>query len=492
MIRHGGFWWLAAGVALLLSGCSDDAEDGDDGNDDQAGSGSRDSGGPPRDAGRDSGAADAGAPPGVGENSWPMMGRDANNWYFNAAETALTVENAPTLTEKWRFTVLGYPPGSPAIADGKVFVMATGGSYALELATGAMLWARTDLAGTASIAYDAGSLYVHTRAADLFKLNASDGATVWGPVRTYELSGCDGTSSPIVAGGAVVVGHSCGGREVSTGYDVARGGVEAFDVETGARRWSYYTVPETGENGAMVWSSAAIDPESSTVFATTGNNYSVAGPNSDAFHAIDLQTGEGRWKYQVRAGDVWSLRGVPGGQDTDFGANPILVEIGGRKLVAAGDKGSAFWVLDRETGAIVWERQALTASHTPANGGVLMNGAFDGEDFYVVSNDPAAAMAALYRLEGETGEVVWTKTFPKINWGAPSIANGVLAVPFGEDLYVLDAETGETLTMFATGGTIAAGAAAIAQGRLVVQSGLSYPFGTVTANNQIICYGLPD
>jgi polyvinyl alcohol dehydrogenase (cytochrome) len=490
MVRHGGFWWLAAGVALLLSGCSDDAVPGDD-SDNEAGRGSPDAGRPARDAGRDSGADDAGMPS-VGEDSWPMMGHDPNNTYFNSAETSLTVENAPTLIEKWRFTVAGYPPGSPAVADGKVFVMATGGTYALDLATGAMLWARNDVAGTASAAYDAGFVYVHTRAADLLKLNASDGATVWGPVRTYELSGCDGTSSPIVAGGAVVVGHSCGGREVGVGYEVARGGVEAFDVETGARTWSYYTVPETGENGAMVWSSVAIDPEGSTVFATTGNNYSVGGPNSDAFHAIDLMNGEARWKLQVRANDVWSSRGVRTGQDTDFGANPILVELGGQKLVAAGDKGSAFWALDRETGAIVWERQALTASHTPANGGVLMNGAFDGDDFYVVSNDPTAAMAVLYRLDGETGADVWSKAFPKINWGAPSLANGVLAVPFGDDLYVLDAETGETLTMFATGGTIAAGAAAIAQGRLIVQSGLTYPFGSVTLNNQVICYGLPD
>ena len=491
MVKQSGFGCVAVTVLLALAGCGDDDQgDGDNGG--QSGRGGRDGGGAPRDAGApDSGAPDAGRPD-AGEDSWPMMGGDARNWYLNAAETTLTVENAPTLIEKWRFTVAGFPPGSPSIADGLVFVMATGGTYALGLADGAQIWARTDLRGTASVAYDDGAVYVHTSAAELWKLDAGDGTTLWGPVKTYDLSSCDGTSSPIVAGGAVVVGHACGSREVSVGFEVARGGVEAFDVASGDRAWSYYTVPETGENGAMVWSSVAIDVDGDTVFATTGNNYSLGGPNSDAFHAIDLGDGTSKWKMQVREGDVWSLRGVPGGQDTDFGANPILAEIDGQKVVAAGDKGSAFWVLERDTGVLVWARPDLTGSHTPANGGVLMNGAFDGQDFYVVSNDPANAKAVLFRLDGETGDDVWSRTFDKINWGAVSLANGVLAVPFNDDLYVLDASSGETLTMFATGGTIAAGAAAISGGRLVVGSGLSYPFGAVTNNNQIICYGLPD
>ena len=37
---------------------------------------------------------------------------------------------------------------------------------------------------------------------------------------------------------------------------------------------------------------------------------------------------------------------------------------------------------------------------------------------------------------------------------------------------------GETLKMFATGGTIAAGAPAVAQGRVVVGSGMQYQFAT--------------
>ena len=73
-----------------------------------------------------------------------------------------------------------------------------------------------------------------------------------------------------------------------------------------------------------------------------------------------------------------------------------------------------------------------------------------------------------------------------------AIANGLLVVPNDEDLYVLNAMTGDQLAKFTTGGTIAAGAAAIADGKIVVPSGLQYSLdSTCKNNNLIICYGLP-
>jgi polyvinyl alcohol dehydrogenase (cytochrome) len=349
--------------------------------------------------------------------------------------------------------------------------------------------------GTASLAYENGFIYAHNyKAPTLFKLKASDGMNVWGPMPTNPNSACDGMSSPIVAGGVVVVGHSCGEIEIGGGdVATARGGAEAFDTETGMKKWIYWTVPETGENGAMVWSSVSIDPAAGVVYAATGNNYSVLGENSDAIHAIDMQTGMKKWKTQVHADDVWSLFVVPTGPDTDFGANPILATIGGKKVVGNGDKGSFFHMFDAVTGAVLWTRASLSTSRNQANGGILMNGAWDGKYFYAVSNQPPGA-AVLHAMDpNKMGADVWpAKTFPKLTWGAPSLANGVLIVPSDDDLLVLNAATGEQLTMFKTGGTIAAGAAAIVDGNVVVGSGLMYDLDpTVKPNKQIICYSLP-
>jgi len=229
------------------------------------------------------------------------------------------------------------------------------------------------------------------------------------------------------------------------------------------------------------------------LFAATGNNYSQLGQNSDSIHAIDMLTGMRKWKTQVATNDVWSISAAITGPDTDFGANPILAVVGGKKVVGNGDKGSNFYMFDRETGAILWKRAQLSTTRNAQNGGVLMNGAFDGKYFYVVSNQPPG-VSVLHALDPmKEGMDAWpAKTFQKTNWGAPSIANGVLFVPIDDDLHVLNAMTGEALNMFNTGGTIAAGAAAIVDGNVVVKSGLSYAFDPSTKlNNQIICYGLP-
>jgi len=436
-----------------------------------------------------------GAAPAPTGNVWAMMGYDANNNYNNPVEKILTLANAAQLKEKWRFKVSGFPPGTPIIAEGKVFVTATGGSYAINLTDGSQIWARTDLTGTASCAYEGGAVYVHTFDSNLYKVSAADGKTLWGPVLTNKIAGADGESSPIFGKGMVFVGHSAGAVELGSGDTATvRGGVEAYRTDTGEPVWTYFTVPATGENGANVWSSVSLDLQAGVLFAATGNNYSVQGENSDAFHAVDMMTGMRKWKKQIRDNDTWSLLAAPTGPDTDFGANPILAEIAGRKVAAAGDKNSDFFVFDRETGEVVWSKTKLSTSRNAQNGGILMNGAWDGKYFYAVANQPPAA-AVLHALDpAKNGEDAWpAKTFTELTWGAPSLANGVLVVPNADKIYILNAMTGEQIAMFATGGTIAAGAPAIVDGHICVGSGLSYALDpSVKNSDQIICYATPD
>jgi len=449
------------------------------------------------------GRSDAGGPV-VEAPRWTMMGYDGRNHYVQPNEKKLKIDNAGELKEHWRIQTSGFPAGSPVIVDGKVYISATGGMLAVDLDTGRELWTQPMVRGTATPAYHEGYLYMHASAgAKLYKLDANDGSIVWGPISTYpENEACDGTSSPIIAGDLVLVGHSCGGAEVGGGpaQAAARGGVEALSMEDGTRVWTYWTVPEEGESGAMVWSTVGVDLEAKVVFATTGNNYTVAGGNSDAIHAIDLETGERKWVTQVREGDLWSIdstRMVFGtGKDTDFGANPILAEIDGRAVVAAGDKAGAFWVLDRETGEIIWKHEELTPTFAANTGGVLMNGAFDGKNFYVVSNDPENMPpdSLLHVLDGATGEDVREpKRLDGLVWGAPSLANGLLFVPVNSKLLVLDKESFEEYAQFETGGTIASGAAAVVDGRVVVKSGLQYGFGVeLKDNHEVVCFGIGD
>ena len=425
---------------------------------------------------------------------WSMMGYDARNHYHNPMEQSLSVENAGQLEVKWTFEVGGYPPGTPVIADGKVFVLATGGLYALDFLTGKEIWHNADLTGTSSVAYDDGALYVHTTpGAEVYKVDPADGKPLWGPVKSYARAGADGTSSPIVANGKVFVGHSTSLEIIDAqgAQREAQGGVAAFNISDGTEAWHYITTT-LPENGAMVWSTVAADD--TAVYASTGNNYTMAGPNSDAIHAIADMDGSRLWANQVRQGDIWVLTNplLIANPDTDFGANPILAEVGGKQVVAAGDKAGDFWVMDRADGSMVWSRTGLSGSSSQATGGVLNSGAFDGNAFYAVANEPPLN-SVLVAMNAADGKDLWPpKRFTAITFGIPSLANGVLAVPINEQLHVLNAATGESLKMFTTGGTIAAGAPAIAGGRIVVASGLRYELqASAINNNEIICYGLP-
>ncbi|MEY4581921.1 MAG: Polyvinylalcohol dehydrogenase precursor, partial [Pseudomonadota bacterium] len=340
-------------------------------------------------------------------------------------------------------------------------------------------------------------LYVHAAAdAALFKLNASDGAIVWGPIKTYpDNSAADGTSSAIVAGDKVLVGHSTSAEVVGDLAKTAHGGVEAFSTKDGTLLWTYLTT-EGDETGAMVWSTVSVDLTTKIVYATTGNNYTVVGKGSDAIHAIDLETGKRVWAKQVRENDIWTIFGSNAADplaDTDFGANPILAKVGDLSLVAAGDKAGSFWALKRETGEVLWSRDQLSANHTPSNGGILMNGAFDGKNFYVIVNEPPSTsyVRVLNAVDGK--DVREPLKFDALTWGAPSLANGLLFVPIGSVLHVLNAASGEELTQFDTGGTIAAGAAAIADGYVVVKSGLQYVYARDAKDNrEVIAYSIGD
>ena len=275
--------------------------------------------------------------------------------YHNPAETRITKDNAATLRLKWTLHGGGLSTGQPVIAEGKVFVIATGGTYAIDLEKGTQVWARMDLTGTSSVAYHDGAIYVHTAKADLYKLKASDGTTVWGPMQTYDNAQADGMSSPIVAGGKVIVGHSRRPpRSTWQGMLVAdrmaaRGGVFAADIATGME-WRYYTAGRAdGERRDGV-----VDRR-----GRRGRRRGLRDDRQQLGRGGRTRTPSTRsrssrgaplWKKQVRAGDVWSLMGGATGEDTDFGANPIVAEFGGRKMVAGGDKGSVFWALDPMTG----------------------------------------------------------------------------------------------------------------------------------------------
>ena len=197
------------------------------------------------------------------------------------------------------------------------------------------------------------------------------------------------TTPPTIVNDVIVVGPSLAAGFRPESKSNTPGDVQAFDVRTGAPKWIFHTIPEDGEEGADtwadgsnnytgnngVWTSISADPE-----LGNGDGYvflPVEMPTNDYYGghrlgdnlfansivALNAQTGEKIWHYQVVHHDIW---------DYDLPAAPILmdVEIDGaqRKILVQNSKQGFSYVFDRETGVPIWPMEETPVPQTDVPG----------------------------------------------------------------------------------------------------------------------------
>jgi quinoprotein glucose dehydrogenase len=147
----------------------------------------------------------------------------------------------------------------------------------------------------------------------------------------------------------------------------APGHIRAFDVRSGALKWTFKTIPHPGEpgyetwppdahtrvGGANSWTGMTVDDARGLVFVPTGSAaFDFWGGNrkgknlyANSLLALDAATGERRWHYQFVRHDLW---------DRDPPAAPVLVTVthNGREVdaVAQTTKSGHVFVFNRETG----------------------------------------------------------------------------------------------------------------------------------------------
>src|SRR5262249_21228014 len=126
------------------------------------------------------------------------------------------------------------------------------------------------------------------------------------------------------------------------------------------------------------------------LYVGVGNTYSGAPQKTtDAIVAFDLKTGAMRWTQQMTPGERDVFGCVPGdvncgsqsGPDFDFGASPMLAKLpGGRDIIVAGQKSGVVYALDPDRrGQLVWRYRAGGGSGL---GGIQWGIASDGERVY--------------------------------------------------------------------------------------------------------------
>jgi len=376
--------------------------------------------------------------------------------------------------------------------------------------------------------------------AKVFALDRQSGATRWVTQIQGNMGGAPGdqwaivTQSPVVDESnpnVVYVGTASFEEAVAAfipGYPCCsfRGSVFALDVRTGQILWQTYMAPE-GYSGNGVWgSTGALDARRKTLYVTTGNNYSVpdavltcvAAATTDAAKlacmdesnffdsivALDIRTGAVRWATLALPYDNWNVNcldiGIPvagecpdpAGPDYDFGQGPSLfsAKIGNRPrdLVGAGQKSGKYWTLDRDTGAVVWEKQVGPGG---TMGGLQWGSAVDDERIYVAVNNSGwttwtlvdgtmTFYGAWSALDKATGEILWQTETPDTfapglgsAIGAVTVANGVAyACSFLGSRVAMDASNGDILWTDPPTGELCGAGAAVSRG--TVYWGLGY------------------
>jgi quinoprotein glucose dehydrogenase len=174
-----------------------------------------------------------------------------------------------------------------------------------------------------------------------------------------------------------------GGRVPET-HPAPRVDIRAFDVRTGAVRWTFHTVPHPGEFGyetwpkdawkkagaANNWAGMALDRKRGIVYAPTGSAVfdfyggDRTGDNlfANTLLALDAETGKRIWHFQGVHHDIW---------DRDFPSPPTLITVtrDGKQIDAVAQTTKAGWLylFDRTNGQPLFpiEERAVPPSHIP-------------------------------------------------------------------------------------------------------------------------------
>jgi quinohemoprotein ethanol dehydrogenase len=322
---------------------------------------------------------------------WLSYGLDYAETRFSRLRQ-INADNVKVLGLAWSYNLESTRgvEATPLVVDGIMYVTASWSVvHAVDARTGKRLWTYDPKvpkeAGykgccdvvNRGVALYKGKVYVGSYDGRLIALDAATGAVVWEKdtiidrTRSYTSTG-----APRVFKGNVIIGN--GGAE----YGV-RGYITAYDAESGAQKWRWFTVPgdpskpfedasmaraaktwdpsgkywEAG-GGGTVWDTMSFDPELNLMFIGTGNGSpwarSKRSPSGGdnlflaSIVALNPDTGKYVWHYQETPGDNWDYTST----------QPMILadlKIDGkpRKVILHAPKNGFFFVIDRTNGRLI-------------------------------------------------------------------------------------------------------------------------------------------
>ncbi len=330
---------------------------------------------------------------------------------------------------------------APLVVDGVMYLTTSFNHvYAIDAVTGEEYWHYKHKLGpivtvccgnnNRGVAIDGGKLFMGTIDAKLVALDAKTGKLLWEKQIADPEKGYSETMAPAVVDGKVLIGTN-GGE-----YGI-RGFVKAYDAADGNLLWTFYTIPDKGQEGVWavndatgrdmhrdiaaekaalakdgggfyqmlgggVWMTPAIDKKTRTVFFVVGNPspdlYGAIRPGdnlyTDSIVAVDLDKGTYKWHYQYIAHDVWDLDAVSATILTQAkDASGKMVDV-----VIHGGKTGHIYVHERNTGKLIRFSEAMVPQENmwvlpTKDGARMLPGANGGVEWSPMAVNPTLRMA---------------------------------------------------------------------------------------------------
>jgi glucose dehydrogenase len=314
---------------------------------------------------------------------WPVYGGDSAGSRYSPL-SQINRSNVRRLRVAWQFDpsdgLASRLQAQPIIVDGVLYSPTPGSSViALDAGTGRLKWSWNSGARTAvrGVTYWTDGKEQRLLAAFgryIYALDARNGK----PFSNFGRSGRidlhedlgrkpDEQTVGLTSPGILYKDLYIVGGRTSEGLPASPGDIRAYDVRTGAFRWSFHTIPHPGEYGydtwpkdawtysgsANNWAGMALDSSRGIVYVPTGSasadfyGANRVGDNlfANSLLALKAETGERLWHFQAVRHDIW---------DRDFPSPPTLLTVRreGKAIdaVAQTTKHGFVFVFDRTTG----------------------------------------------------------------------------------------------------------------------------------------------
>jgi alcohol dehydrogenase (cytochrome c) len=320
--------------------------------------------------------------------SWLHTNGNLQGWRYSTL-TQINAGNAKNLKVAWIQSVGAKTDsqGTPSFHDGMVYFPQDNKVFALDAATGRIVWKYEhklpdDWGGYnvsfftgkhRGLALAGGNVYFLSNDAKLHAIDMKTGKAKW--VKSYEGFGypkdfakakdsngyCTTVGPLAIPGGTIIVPMNATDTGGLPGY------VLGVDAETGNMKWKANMIPAKGEKGydtwpegstefggAGPWITGGYDPDLKMYFTGTANAYEWNPKNrgggkmdnvgAASVVAVNTDNGKVAWRYTAVPGDPF---------DYDVPQTPLVITIDGKKTIVHPNKTGFVHYLDAQTGAFI-------------------------------------------------------------------------------------------------------------------------------------------